>query len=169
MSSNTVLVAGNGLPARMEEVDSGDDEMLEEEEEEEEDTLTFRERVETNWVDLTEKVASLKKTLKTDMLQKTAWTGARLVGKAAWIVATTGIIMALPLILEVDREHLAQEQEKQMRQQQQQMAMQPGGLYAGGSPPGAGGPMPPQGGAPTGGGGPLPVGVAPQGSSPARA
>jgi import receptor subunit TOM22 len=88
-----------------------------------------------------------------------AWTGARFAGKAAWILATTALVMALPLILEVDREQHAIEMEQQMQMQQQQQAMQPGGLNMAA-------PMQPgQGAAPQGP--PLPPGVQPIGGSPA--
>ena len=122
--------------------------------------------------ELQEAPVTLRMLEAASFLKGASWTGAKYAGKAGWVLATTGLIMALPLILEVDREQHAQEMNEQLQQQQQQQAM---GLYPqqGGAqqPPGAA-PGAPAPGAPAASGGapaqgpPLPPGVTPGGSTP---
>ncbi|EGF81525.1 hypothetical protein BATDEDRAFT_24020 [Batrachochytrium dendrobatidis JAM81] len=48
-----------------------------------------------------------------------AFMAGRILGSAAWVIATGGILVFLPLALSVEREQVAIMQDQQMRQQQQ--------------------------------------------------
>ncbi|KAI9349458.1 mitochondrial outer membrane translocase complex, subunit Tom22 [Zopfochytrium polystomum] len=61
---------------------------------------------------------------------RTVQTGFRWAGKGAWILATGGFLIALPVALEYERESFALQQENQQRLQQAQTQMVQGAAAA---------------------------------------